>query len=300
MGLIFHFEEDTKMRYKKRALVLIVILVLFSVSCKEQAQIDGVNLEVSFSEEKLTDNLITDMQFKWVTTSEFEGLNQDYNVFVHFWHDNNLLFQADYVPEVPTTEWQPDQEYIFTQRIYIPTFIDEFDPEFKGEETLNLVVGLFSPYDRTGKSKQDVLEKKLKVYPPPLDTPEVIYEEGWYPLEMNPDSHLQQWRWTGKEASCIIDNPHRDAMLVIRGGVNKEAVPDQKVIFKINDQVLDEFVPESTSFEKSYNIKEDMLGDKDEFYLTISVDKTFTPAEVFPDSEDQRELGIQISFIYFR
>jgi hypothetical protein len=288
------------MRNKKKVLFLIAILTLFSLSCKEKAEIDGVDLEVTFSEEKLTDNLITDMQFKWITTNQFDGLNQDYNVFVHFWHGNNLLFQSDYIPEVPTSKWLPDQEYIFTQRIYIPAFIDEFDPEFKGEETLTLVVGIFSPYDRTGKSKQDVLRKKLKVYPPPLDTPEIIYKDGWYPLEMDPDSHLQQWRWTEKEAACIIDNPHRDAMLVIRGGVNKEALPGQKVLFKINGELLDEFVPESSSFEKSYNIKEDKLGEKDEFQLTVSVDKTFVPAEIFPGSEDQRELGLQVSFIYFR
>jgi hypothetical protein len=63
---------------------------------------------------------------------------------------------------------------------------------------------------------------------------------------------------------------------------------------------LDEFVPAESVFEKSYNILEEMLGDKEEFYLTIEVDKTFVPAKVFPDSTDERELGLQISFIYFR
>ncbi|MFW6136935.1 MAG: hypothetical protein ACOC5U_02555 [Candidatus Aminicenantaceae bacterium] len=288
------------MQKKSKILFLLVILSVFSFACKDKAEIKGVDLEVDFSEEPLSDNLITDMEFKWITTSEFEGMNQDRHIFVHFWHDDNLLFQADYVPDVPTSEWQADREYVFNQRIYIPEFIDEFDPSFRGEETLKLVVGMFSPYDRTGKSKQEVLDKRLKVYPPPLDAPEVLYEDGWYPLEMDPESYLQQWRWTQQEASCIIDNPHRDAMLVIRGGINKEAVPDQKVTFRINDQILDEFVPESTHFEKSYNIKESMPGEGDEFRLVISVDKTFVPAELFPDSTDERELGAQISFIYFR
>jgi len=111
---------------------------------------------------------------------------------------------------------------------------------------------------------------------------------------------LKQWRWTTKEARCIIDNPHRGALLVIRGGVNLEALPEQKVIFKINDQVLDEFIPEESHFERSYNIKKEMLGDKDEFVLTIATDKTFIPAQVIPNSQDKRELGLQISFVYFR
>ena len=105
-----------------------------------------------------------------------------------------------------------------------------------------------------------------------------------------------------KSARCIIDNPHRDARMIIRGGVNPEAVPGQKIIFKINDLTLDEFIPEESVFERSFIIKKEMLGDGDneEFYLTIEVDKAFVPAIAFPDSTDERELGLQISFIYFR
>jgi hypothetical protein len=189
---------------------------------------------------------------------------------------------------------------VHTHRIYIPQFIDEFDPDFKGEETLRLVVGFFSPYDRSGKSEQKVLEEKLTVLPPPLDTPEIIYEQGWYNLEINPDAFLKQWQWTAKESRCIIDNPRRDALLVIKGGVNLEVLDDQKITFTINDLILDEFIPEESHFEKSYNIKKEMLGEGEEFYLSIVTDKVFVPAEVMPNAADQRELGIQVSFIYFR
>lgn len=279
---------------------MVLVLVGFSIGCKKKSQVQGVELEVTFSEETLTDHLITDMQYRWITDDTFQKIGQDLNVYVHFWHKNNLLLQDDHVPEVPVTEWEPGQEYTYSRRIYIPRFIDEFDPEFKGEETLRLSVGFFSPFDKTEKSKQEVLEKKLKVVPPPLDTPEVIYEEGWYDQEIDPEAFLERWRWTAKEARCIIDNPGRDALLVIKGGVNLEAVKDQKVIFKINDMVLDEFVPEESFFEKTYNIKKEMLGESEEFFLTIATDKTFVPAKVIPNSKDERELGIQVSFIYFR
>jgi hypothetical protein len=43
-----------------------------------------------------------------------------------------------------------------------------------------------------------------------------------------------------------------------------------------------------------------MLGESNEFFLTIATDKTFVPAEVIPNARDERELGLQISFIYFR
>jgi len=282
----------------------IILLILFistaSFSCKKSVVILGLELAVSFSEEKLSDNLVTDIQYTWKTSDEYVKVDQDFNVFVHFWHKSNLLFQDDHTPEVSTTQWEPNNEYTYSRRIYIPTFIDEFDPYFKGEETLRLSTGFFSPYDRTGESKQEILEEKLKVFPPPLDTPETIYESGWYDLEIDPNAFLKQWRWTARSARCIIDNPHRDAHMIIKGGVNSEAVPGQTIIFKINNLTLDEFVADESTFEKSYNILEEMLGEKEEFYLTIEVDKSFVPAQFFPDSTDERELGLQISFIYFR
>ncbi len=284
--------------------ISIILLVLFisaaTFSCKKSAIIKGLELEVSFSEENLSDNLVTDIQYLWKTNDEFVKVDQDFNVFVHFWHKSNLLFQDPHTPETPTSQWEPNKEYVYSRQIYIPTFIDEFDPNFKGDETLRLSTGFFSPYDRTGESKQEILEEKLKVFPPPFGTPETVYEEGWYDLEINPDAFLKQWRWTTKSARCIIDNPFRDALLIIKGGVNPAAGPGQKITFKINDMILDEFVPDKDVFEKSFDIKKEMLGDKEEFYLTFEVDKSFIPAQIYPDSTDERDLGIQISFVYFR
>jgi len=286
---------------KTTTAVLLAILVIGGLaSCQKKAQVKGIDLTVGFSDKTLTDNLITEMKYDWKTTGEFAKLPKDYTIYVHFWHRSNLLFQDDHTPQVPTSKWEPGQEYTYQRRIYVPSFIDEFDPSFKGEEELKLVVGFYNPYDRTGETKREVLSRKLRVLPPPPDVPEIVYEKGWYDLEIDPQSPLKQWRWLGGEARCVIDNPGRDALLVIRGGVNKDALPNQKVIFKINDLVLDEFVPAETVFEKSYNIKKEMLGDKDEFSLTISSDQTFVPAKIDPQSKDERELGFQISFIYFR
>jgi hypothetical protein len=278
--------------------VIFVIAAMLVVSgCQKRARVKGVEFDVAFSEPVLSDNLFTDIQYKWRTTKEFVPLGRDYNVFVHFWHGTNMLFQDDYIPEPPTSKWEKEKEYTIKRRIYIPTFIDEFDPQFKGEETLRLSVGLFNPYDRSGQSQLEVLSKKLKVVPPPLGTPEVIYESGWYDLEVNKEAYLQQWRWTAKEAKCVIDNPKRDALLVIKGGIG---IKDQNISFKLNDLTLDEFVGAADFFEKSYNIKKEMLGDKDEFTLTIGVDKTFVPVKMNPNSKDERELGVMISLVYFR
>lgn len=286
---------------RKIQVAVLLTAALFSVfACRKKTQVQGVDLQVSFSEAKLSDNLFTEVTYKWKTGSDFEPLDRDYSVFVHFWHNSNLIVQDDYLPDIPTSQWQKNKEYTIQRRLFIPSFIDEFDPSFKGEETLRLAVGFYNPFDRTGKAQLEVLSEKLKVTPPPLGTPEVIYESGWFDLEVDLNTPLKQWRWTAKEANCVIDNPKHDAQLIIRGGVILAAVKDQKISFKINGLPIDEFISVEGIFEKSYSIKKEMLGDKDEFMLTIAVDKPFIPAKSIPDSKDDRELGLQISLIYFR
>ena len=288
------------MRKRNIVVFLLIMAAFFSFSCRKGVQVKGLELTVGFSEKNLTDNLTTNVEYKWKTTAQFQKMSADYSIFVHFWHNNNMLFQDDYAPDVPTSKWEPNKEYSSKRRIYIPPFIDEFDPQFKGDETLKLSVGLFSPFDRTGKSNVQILEKKLKVTPPPPDIPAIVYEDGWYQQETDPKAFLKQWRWTAKEARCLIDNPRRDALLVVKGGLNIDALKDQKVIIKINDMVLDEFIPTEGTFDKSYDVKKDMLGDKNDFRLTIATDKIFVPAQAHPGSTDMRELGLQVSFIYFR
>jgi hypothetical protein len=51
-----------------------LILILVFSSCKQETGIKGIDLEVNFSEDELSDNLVTDMTFIWKTSSEFEGM----------------------------------------------------------------------------------------------------------------------------------------------------------------------------------------------------------------------------------
>jgi len=289
------------MRIRQRiALFLLVLASVGSFNCKDGTGVRGVSLEVSFSEAALSDNLITDVQYKWKTQKNLIKLGEDCRVFVHFWHRSNLIFYDNHLPEIPPSKWEPEKEYSYQRRIYIPPFIESQDPEFKGYEILRLSAGLAFPAGSKEKPLRKIFEKELKVFPSFLSAPKIVYEEGWYDYEINPEAVFKRWRWTTKEARCFIDNPRRDALLVVKGGVNKEVLNDQKIILKIGDYILDEFVPDNIQFEKSYRIKKEMLGEKDRFYLVLSTDKTFIPEEVIPGSKDRRRLGVQISFLYFR
>ncbi len=287
-------------RKKRNLLFFVLTIAVVIVGCRQDSPVRGIEVEVSFSDTPLTDKLYTEIQYTWRMKRNFKKINQNLVAFVHFWHGSNLIFHDNHRPEIPVSTWEPGHEYSYTRRIYIPLFIDAFDPEFKGTETLKLSIGLSFPEDKAGKPLKKVYEKKLKVYPPPDDIPQIIYEEGWFDFEIDPESYLKRWRWTAKEARCVVDNPHRDALLVIKGGVEKVILHDQKVIFRINDRILEEFIPGRDRFEKFYRIDKEILGEKEQFSLIISTDKTFIPARVNPDSKDMRELGVKVSFIYFR
>lgn len=281
-------------------LVLMITVALGFLSCQDRTGISGVKLDVNFSEAPLTDRLFVDIQYQWKTKKHFKKISQDHVVYVHFWHRSNLIFYDNHRPKIPTSQWEAGKEYVYTRRIYIPPFIDALDSEFKGAEALRLSVGFFVPVEGSRKELRKIFEKKLKVLSPPLDVLKIVYGSGWYEFEIDPQSYLKRWRWTAKVARCIIDNPRRDALLVIRGGVDKEVFKDQKVIFKIDDWIVDEFIPKRSHFERFYEIKAKKLGEDEEFSLIITTDKTHIPAELDEHPKDRRELGVQISFIYFR
>lgn len=280
--------------------IAVVAACLAAAGCQKKTTVKGVSLDVTFAEKKLSDNLITDVTYTWKTGKDFEKFDRDFHVFVHFWHNENMILGDDHTPTPATSTWEKNKTYTITRQIYIPKFIDEFDPQFKGDETLRVSVGLVNPFDRSGQAAREVYSQKIKVTPPPIGTPEIIYESGWYDQETDQNNPLSQWRWTSREAKCVIDNPRRDARLIIRGASNITDVKDQKIIFKINGQPFDEFMPNESLFEKSYQIQKEMLGDKDEFILSIAVNPPFIPSKLHPESKDDRELGLQISFIYFR
>ena len=50
---------------------------------------------------------------------------------------------------------------------------------------------------------------------PQAESSFLLYEEGWYQEEFDPDSSLQ-WRWTSDRASLSFRNPRSDAVLYLQ------------------------------------------------------------------------------------
>ncbi len=284
--------------------VILPIALLFSF-CGKKVDRHGVDLQVTMTPSAVTDSLYLKMDYAFTTQEDFKKFGKDFNVFVHFWRvsSKEMLIQDDHEPLKKTSVWDKNEKLEYSRVLFIPQFLNEFDVDFEGYEDIQVTVGLYN-LKAEGKEKPIVLfEKKISVQPASFNAPEIVYDEGWNGLEIDvnaSDAFHRSWRWTMAKAVCIIENPKKDCTLIIKGGVSKNVFPDQKVIFKINDTLLEEFVPAEALFSREYVLTPEQMGEGDEFFLRIETDKVFVPARTVPQSTDNRELGIQVFFVYFR
>lgn len=290
----------------KRMIVAVILpIALLGSFCGKKVDRRGIDLQVKLTPAAVTDSLYLQMDYEFKTAKDFKKLDSDYAVFVHFWRVNSkeMLLQDDHSPLKKTIEWGQNEDLKYSRILFIPQFLNEFDVDFEGSEEVKLTVGLYK-LKSTGKDNPLILfEKKLNIQPASFNAPEIVYDEGWNGLETDAnakDSFHRSWRWTMAKSVCIIENPKKECTLIVKGGVNKSVFPDQKVTLKINDALLEEFIPESPMFSKEYTISPEQMGGGDEFFLKVETDKVFVPAKAFPGNNDSRELGMQIFFIYFR
>jgi hypothetical protein len=291
---------------KKRIIgitLLLAAVLVFLAVCSKDADTKGVELNLTLLPETITDSLYVKMSYQLALSDEFEGLSEDYRIFVHFWRVKNkeMLLVDDHQPEKKIGEWKKGDKISYSRVVFIPRFLDEFDIDFEGYEVVKLTAGLYNP--KIEGSKIMLFQESLNIQSASLNAPEIVYDEGWHQSETDlkiKDKNERTWRWTAKKAVCIIENPKKNCLLKLRGGVDKAKFADQKIIFKINEKVLEEFIPETSKFAKEYIVTPEMMGKEDEFRFTIETDKTFVPSALNPDVDDDRELGAQVFFLYFR
>ncbi len=347
------------------ALALFILLPASAfLACRPAPAFKGLTLVVSFASRTLTDDLFTDMTFRFRTDASFTPPAGAHRVVAEFSSHGRLVFRIAFRPPRAVETWTSGKEYVFTRRIYIPAFIDEFSPSFRGTENLYVAAGLVGPEREEVPMRTALLRRRVRVAPAP-DTPVVVYGSGWYAPETGPGYTLGLtplaelagppteaetgsrpllrtifrpgrrkakpnaasrqaqgpspalsapepesgsetvfppvlWRWTAREATCFIDNPGRDALLVICGSVETEYASGQILAVRIGDRLLDEFTPAGGDFDRSYVVEKGWLEGRRDFALTLTAAKTFIPARAVPGSADTHELGVRIAVVYFR
>lgn len=282
---------------------LLFPIIVATSFCGKKSDRKEIDLAMTLAPETVTDSLYFKMDYEFKTTPAFKKLTADYSIFVHFWRVNSkeMLLQDDHQPLKSTGTWTANDRIRYSRVVFIPQFLNEFDVDFEGYEEMKLTIGLVNP--KAPEQPINLFEKKINIQPASISAPEIVYDEGWNEIETDvnaKDPFYRSWRWTTAKSICIIENPKKECTLIIRGGVNKAAFQDQKLTFKINETLLDEFIPAEGKYSREYTVTPQMMGDADEFSLKFECDKVFSPDKVFPNSKDNRELGAQIFFLYFR
>ena len=239
------------------------------------------------------------LALQFVVSPELQPLNEDFRVMVHFLDSNgDMMWAADHEPSTPTSQWQPGQTISYTQRSRVPMY------PYIGEAVV--AVGLYSPTtgerlvltgDPLGQRTYRATSVSLE---PQSESSFLMYQDGWYNDEVDPDSNLQ-WRWTTEQASLSFRNPGSDAVLYIELGGRPDLFETvQHVELRIGDHTVYEVQLDSQEREfHEVPLSVSQFGDADTVTLDLRVDQTFVPASIpGVSSDDQRSLGVRVFYAF--
>ena len=287
--------------FKFIELVAITFVLLWPVfSCGQKLPLPGLEISVSFSDKNLSDNLLTSLKVKFITTSDFKSPGQDYELVVEASAGQKILFQKKLPLPWPVSRWEANRVYEASGFIYFPPFIDFFSHPTGQGWPVDFKLYLESPQNR--QNIIVVYQRQLKLSPCPPDVPDIVFLDGWVVVrrpEVSSD-RLQVERWAGSEAFCWLKNPQRPALLMLKGSLPANRPEGQKVVIALEGKVLEEFETSGPGFEKIYQLAASDLGQKDGLALTIKVNKTLKVKDIYPDLEDDQPVGFRLETIYFR
>jgi len=239
-----------------------------------------------------------EMTYRFAVAPDAPAFAEDYLVFVHFIDDNGeLMWTDDHPPPTPTRQWKPGSTVEYRRTMFIPKF------PYVGATRVE--IGLFSPAtnERLPLSGETLGQRAYRVATFNMrlqtDTLFVVFRDGWHETEAGGDGTGREWQWSRKEAALAFRNPGRDVRFYLEADQPAAAAFDapQRVELRIGDAVVDAFsIPPSGQIGvRRLDIPASRLGTTETVEMTISVDKTFVPAEVPAlRSTDSRELGVRV------
>jgi hypothetical protein len=241
-----------------------------------------------------------DMAYRFAVAANAPGFTEDDTVFVHFVDtDGELMWTDDHQPPVPTSQWKPGQTIEYSRTMFIPKF------PYSGETSV--IVGLYSPKNgaRVPMAGQTKGQREYQVATfnlhPQTDNLYVVFKDGWHETEVAEDATGVEWQWSKKTATLAFRNPMRDVLLYFQCDQPVQALgAPQQVELRIGSTIIDSFaLPAGHRELRKVNLMSAQLGDGETVEVTVSVDRTFVPANLTqPKSTDSRELGIRVFRAY--
>ncbi|MGB4703745.1 MAG: hypothetical protein WBI18_01520 [Candidatus Saccharicenans sp.] len=273
-----------------------LIVLLSLLACEATSPVRGLAISVDFQEKQLTDNLLTRVKVKYITTASFQAAEGDYRIFAVADWQGRILFREDLDPSVSFNRWQANRVYEVEKYLYFPEIIDRFDRQTASgvEVDFRLIM------EKTGESSAITLySRKLKLHPCPAELPKLIFLDGWLRVNKGQGRSLPSDAdlWTGEKAICLLENPGREALLMLRGRCYVEGL---RVSLMLDEEKLDEFILTCGEFQKIWPVPAIPQESFPELRLTISVDRVISLSQIYPELADNREAGLKIEKIYFR
>lgn len=244
-----------------------------------------------------------DIGYTWTPAEDFEPPPEDYRIFVHFEDpDGNIVTQDDHYPPLPTTQWVAGEPVTYRHWVYPAPGLrpDYFD----------LYVGMYDDEGQVATLHDGSLENRPLVHSAVIRADDAagipVPVDGFHDDETSltvEDPYVREWRWMGKEGVVAFSNPHGDAILHLRSlsPVDNLGSDAQTVTIRVGDREVASYeATDSSPHVRRFEIPAEVFGDGEWVDFTISVDEAFVPAEVVEGSDDIRELGLQIFWMYLQ
>ena len=239
------------------------------------------------------------VSFRFNAFPEIASLDGDHQVLVRFLDDDQeVIWQDDHFPPLPTTEWQPGQVIEYSRRVAPPLY------PYIGN--LIVAVGLYSPSTATnppllGEELGFGLYKGTVVTLAPRQESNLLfYDDGWYDEEHDPTTD-RRWRWTSEQSTLTFRNPESNAMLYLQvASPPPGAVATPQILqVRVAEEVLHEVNIESNGSQfLELPLSASQLGEDEIVSLDLLVEPSFIPAALGGGSTDERRLGARVLYIF--
>ena len=185
------------------------LLLLGGVACGGQSgPVAAIDLELERN--AVPQGALLEAELTVAVLPEFEPVDRDYRVFVHFLDaDGRWLWADDHDPPVPSRDWRAGQTISYSRRLVIPV------DAYVGEATI--AVGLYYPPlgERLPLAGEHLGQRSYRGARLTIEAAGArdlpTYEYGWYDPEFEPGGG--GWRWSAGAAGLSFPNPYSDAVL---------------------------------------------------------------------------------------
>lgn len=243
-----------------------------------------------------------DIGYTWTPGAGFEAPADDFRIFVHLSDPaGNIFAQDDHYPPLPTSQWSAGQPVEYRRDwVYL-------DPGLR-LDYVDVHVGMYDGEGQVGIMHAGRFQNRPLVHSVIVRTDDQggvpVYVEGFHDRETSLAAEsvfVRAWQWMGQRGTVAFGNPRVPATLHLRARSPVDALEGgtQTVTIKMEERVIGQYeATVSSPHTMRFEVPREALGDGDWVEFTIEVDGYFVPAQVQEGSDDIRELGLQVFWMY--